>query len=167
MKRRTLLAACGGCVAGLAGCQSSVSDDGATTTGTSTDQGPSPSTTTGTNASSDVSVEYVVLAGSVPDALQSVSTTFRVVFVTESDEMAACLLTHAHPDHIGFAEQLRETCDVSVWLHPADGQRARAGAEPPLGGSVKNLWRPAILRYVIEVIQSDADRFSIPARGCR
>jgi len=70
-------------------------------------------------------------------------------------DIEACLLTHAHPDHIGFAERLRETCDVSVWLHPADVQRAQAGGEPPLGGMVKNLWRPAVLRYFIEVIQSD------------
>lgn len=70
-------------------------------------------------------------------------------------DIEACLLTHAHPDHIGFAERLRESCDVSVWLHPADVQRAQAGGEPPLGGLVKNLWRPAVLRYFIEVIQSD------------
>jgi glyoxylase-like metal-dependent hydrolase (beta-lactamase superfamily II) len=70
-------------------------------------------------------------------------------------DIEACLLTHAHPDHIGFAERLRETCDVSVWLHPADVQRAQAGGEPPLGGMVKNIWRPAVLRYAIEVIQSD------------
>jgi hypothetical protein len=91
MKRRTLLAVCSTCVAGLAGCQSSVGDDGGTATGVSTDQGQYHSTTTGTNAPSDVSVEYVVLPGSVPDALHSVSMTFRVVFVTESDEMSACL----------------------------------------------------------------------------
>jgi glyoxylase-like metal-dependent hydrolase (beta-lactamase superfamily II) len=70
-------------------------------------------------------------------------------------DIEACLLTHAHPDHIGFAERLRETCDVPVWLHPADVQRAQAGGEPPLGGMIKNLWRPAILRYFIEVVQSD------------
>jgi glyoxylase-like metal-dependent hydrolase (beta-lactamase superfamily II) len=70
-------------------------------------------------------------------------------------DIEACLLTHAHPDHIGFAERLRETCDVSVWLHPADVQRAHAGGEPPLGRVVTNLWRPAVLRYFIEVIRSD------------
>lgn len=70
-------------------------------------------------------------------------------------DIEACLLTHAHPDHIGFAERLRESCDVPVWLHPADVQRARAGGEPPLGGVVKNLWRPAVLRYFVEVIRSD------------
>ena len=42
-----------------------------------------------------------------------------------------------------------------MWLHPADAQRARIGGEPPLGGLVKNPWRPAVLRYFIEVIRSD------------
>ncbi|WP_327051926.1 MBL fold metallo-hydrolase [Halomicrococcus gelatinilyticus] len=72
----------------------------------------------------------------------------------------ACLLTHAHPDHIGFAERLREFEDIPVWLHAAGRRRARAGGDPPLGGLVKNLWRPAVLRYFVEVVQSDGT--SIP-----
>jgi glyoxylase-like metal-dependent hydrolase (beta-lactamase superfamily II) len=70
-------------------------------------------------------------------------------------DIEACLLIHAPPDHIGFAKRVRETCDASVWLHPADVPRAQAGGEPPLGGMIKNLWRPAILRYFIEVVQSE------------
>lgn len=73
----------------------------------------------------------------------------------ELADIDACLLTHAHPDHIGFAERLREQGDVELWLHEADVERARAGGEPPLGEFVKNLWRPAVLRYLVEVFQSD------------
>lgn len=75
-------------------------------------------------------------------------------------DIEACVLTHAHPDHIGFAEQLREQASVTVWLHEAGIQRARNGGEPPLGGLVKNLWRPAVFRYFLEVIRSDGT--SIP-----
>lgn len=78
----------------------------------------------------------------------------------ELADIAACLLTHAHPDHIGFAERLRERADVPVWLHEAGIERARAGGDPPLGGFVKNLWRPAVLRYFVEVIRADGT--SIP-----
>lgn len=78
----------------------------------------------------------------------------------ELADIEACLLTHAHPDHIGFAERLREQCDVRVWLHGAGRQRARAGGDPPLGGFVKNLWRPAVARYFIEVVRSEGT--SIP-----
>lgn len=70
-------------------------------------------------------------------------------------DVAACLLTHAHPDHIGFAERLRTEADVTVWLHEADVQRAKLGGDPPLGGFVRNLWRPAIARYFLEVFRSD------------
>jgi glyoxylase-like metal-dependent hydrolase (beta-lactamase superfamily II) len=70
-------------------------------------------------------------------------------------DIEACLLTHAHPDHIGFAERLRTKGDVPLWLHESGIQRAKAGGDPPLGGFVKNLWRPAVLRYFIEVFRSD------------
>ncbi len=66
----------------------------------------------------------------------------------------ACILTHAHPDHIGFAERLREA-GVPVWLHEADVQRARDGGDPPLGEFAKRLWRPAVARYLVEVVRSD------------
>jgi glyoxylase-like metal-dependent hydrolase (beta-lactamase superfamily II) len=75
-------------------------------------------------------------------------------------DVAACLLTHAHPDHIGFAERLRERGGVEVWLHEAGVERARAGGQPPLSGLVRNLWRPAVLRYFVEVVRSDGT--SIP-----
>lgn len=73
----------------------------------------------------------------------------------EISDIEACLLTHAHPDHIGFAERLHERTGVPIRLHEAGVQRARNGGDPPLGGFVKNLWRPAIVRYFIEVIRSD------------
>lgn len=70
-------------------------------------------------------------------------------------DVAACLLTHAHPDHIGFARRLREAAGVPVWLHEAGVQRARDGGDPPLGGFVTHLWRPAVLQYFLEAIRSD------------
>jgi glyoxylase-like metal-dependent hydrolase (beta-lactamase superfamily II) len=66
----------------------------------------------------------------------------------------ACLLTHAHPDHIGFARRLRREIGVPVWLHGADVERAREGGDPPLGGFLRNLWRPAVLRYFVEIARS-------------
>ena len=71
------------------------------------------------------------------------------------DDLAACLLTHAHPDHVGFAQRLAEEADVRVWLHEAGDARARDGGDPPLGGFLRNLWHPEIARYVIEIVRSD------------
>ncbi|UBV42251.1 MBL fold metallo-hydrolase [Deinococcus taeanensis] len=39
------------------------------------------------------------------------------------------LLTHAHFDHIGAVQPLREALRVPVWLHPADLELYRAGAQ--------------------------------------
>ncbi len=41
----------------------------------------------------------------------------------------AILLTHAHFDHIGAVQPLREALNVPVWLHPHDLALYRAGAQ--------------------------------------
>ena len=70
-------------------------------------------------------------------------------------DIEACLLAHAHPDHIGFADRLHEEADVPIWLHDAGIDRARAGGDPPVRGFLKNIWRPAVIRYFIEVLRFD------------
>jgi len=53
-------------------------------------------------------------------------------------DLEAIVLTHAHADHVGFAEQARLAADASVHVHPAD-----AG---PAVGKIPNLalyWRPS------------------------
>ncbi|MFB6168288.1 MAG: hypothetical protein ABEJ43_05515 [Haloferacaceae archaeon] len=44
---------------------------------------------------------------------------------------------------------------MSIWLHEERVERAQSGGDPPLGRFVKNLWRPAIIRYFVEVVRSD------------
>lgn len=72
-----------------------------------------------------------------------------------ASDVAACILTHAHPDHIGFAQRLVSEVEIPVWIHEEGVRRARAGGDPPLGGLVKNLWRPAVFNYFIEVVRSN------------
>jgi glyoxylase-like metal-dependent hydrolase (beta-lactamase superfamily II) len=43
------------------------------------------------------------------------------------DSLDAVLLTHAHVDHVGFAEQARNDAGASVWIHEADAEAARTG----------------------------------------
>ncbi|WP_254767892.1 MBL fold metallo-hydrolase [Salinilacihabitans rarus] len=69
-------------------------------------------------------------------------------------DVAACVLTHAHPDHAGFAARLREAADVPVWVHEAGVEAARGEWELPVAGTVKNLWRPEMLRYGVEFVRS-------------
>jgi glyoxylase-like metal-dependent hydrolase (beta-lactamase superfamily II) len=42
-------------------------------------------------------------------------------------DLDAVLLTHAHGDHVGFAEQARVTAEAQVWVHESDEQAARTG----------------------------------------
>lgn len=40
-------------------------------------------------------------------------------------DVAAVVVTHAHPDHIGFAEHIRSQWGVTVWLHERDRSLSR------------------------------------------
>jgi len=42
-------------------------------------------------------------------------------------DVRAVVLTHAHADHVGFAEQLRTELDVPVYVHRADEELATMG----------------------------------------
>ena len=65
----------------------------------------------------------VVDAG-VPPSWQSLSVAVRQIG-RGLDDIAAVVLTHAHFDHLGFAEQARAALDIPVWVHENDVPLAR------------------------------------------
>ncbi len=66
-------------------------------------------------------------------------------------DLDAVLLTHAHSDHIGFAEQARTTTGARVWVHEQDVQMARTGKVGPRDGKTSAyllraaFWRTALI----------------------
>jgi glyoxylase-like metal-dependent hydrolase (beta-lactamase superfamily II) len=66
------------------------------------------------------------------------------------EDITALVLTHGHGDHIGFADRLQETASVPVLVHEADAALVRGTVKGDMGKFVRNLWRPAVLRLLIE-----------------
>ena len=44
------------------------------------------------------------------------------------DDLEAVVLTHAHSDHVGFAERARTEAEADVHVHRSDAEAARTGA---------------------------------------
>ncbi len=55
----------------------------------------------------------------LPASWQSLMSTVRTLGRTVSD-LQAVVLTHAHYDHVGFAERARSELGVPVYVHPGD-----------------------------------------------
>lgn len=54
----------------------------------------------------------------------------------ELPDLEAVLLTHAHPDHTGIAEQARADAGARVWIHESDAEAARTGKTGKADGKV-------------------------------
>jgi glyoxylase-like metal-dependent hydrolase (beta-lactamase superfamily II) len=59
------------------------------------------------------------------------------------DDVEAIVLTHAHIDHIGFAQILQDERGTPVYAHEAELPQARTGKAPKTEGGLL----PALLRY--------------------
>ena len=51
------------------------------------------------------------------------------------DDVRAIVLTHADPDHVGFAGELQRTHGIPVYVHRADSERTRHGKTKQTEGS--------------------------------
>jgi len=56
-------------------------------------------------------------------------------------DIEAIVLTHAHADHIGFAEKVRKQLNVPVFVHSSDALMAQKPLQLPWLGLLSNAWR--------------------------
>jgi glyoxylase-like metal-dependent hydrolase (beta-lactamase superfamily II) len=67
-------------------------------------------------------------------------------------DVEAVLLTHAHADHTGFAEQARSQAEARVWVHRADAEVARGGRPAKNDGNmIRYLFRAEFYRTLLSL----------------
>jgi glyoxylase-like metal-dependent hydrolase (beta-lactamase superfamily II) len=92
----------------------------------------------------------------LPSSWDSLHDAVRALGRSASD-LEAVVLTHAHFDHVGFAERARSELGIDVWVHEADAELTRH----PLRYSYERLpvlyaWRPSVLRIFGSLLASGA-----------
>jgi glyoxylase-like metal-dependent hydrolase (beta-lactamase superfamily II) len=70
--------------------------------------------------------KYTVVDAGTPRDWALLESSLRELGAKPAD-LDAVLLTHAHSDHVGFAEQARAGAGAQVWIHQADADAARTG----------------------------------------
>jgi glyoxylase-like metal-dependent hydrolase (beta-lactamase superfamily II) len=70
--------------------------------------------------------KYTVVDAGAPQDWALLQSALGELGAQPSD-LDAVLITHAHTDHTGFAEQARTEASAAVWAHEADAEAARTG----------------------------------------
>lgn len=70
----------------------------------------------------------------------------------EMKQLKAIILSHAHSDHVGFANRLRKETGAPIYIHEEDKEMAGKILQLPWYGLLSNAWRPYILRMLLTAI---------------
>lgn len=79
-------------------------------------------------------------------------------------DLEAVLITHAHSDHIGFAERARSAADAPVWIHEADAEVSKGARPGKNDGKIRSyLLRAEFYRTLVSLMRRGATKI-IPVR---
>jgi glyoxylase-like metal-dependent hydrolase (beta-lactamase superfamily II) len=81
-------------------------------------------------------------------------------------DVDAVLVTHAHADHIGFAEQARAEATAKVWIHEADADAAKTG-KPSWkneGSTLSYLGKAELWRTAFSLVTRGASKILLAPR---
>ena len=99
----------------------------------------------------DGSALTIVDAG-LPRSWGTLQSTLRAIGRKPSD-IEALVLTHAHFDHVGFAERARKEWDVHVWVHERDRSLSRHPLHYEKEHSIaRHALNPAGVRILLSMI---------------
>lgn len=75
-------------------------------------------------------------------------------------DVAAVLLTHAHPDHLGSAEHLRAAHGLPVWVHEQEAAHARGELieQVTLPTLLRMAWRSDVRAWMSDIVRLDATK---------
>ena len=82
------------------------------------------------------------------------------------DAVAAVVLTHYHPDHVGAAERIRTQSGATVFAPAADAAGVQSGKVPMPRGLASSLWRPPMMRYMAHAVRNGGAKVT-PVRDIR